>query len=288
MNLLNLYDYSKDDILSLIELALEFKSGQKKVNYNQEKVVCNLFFEPSTRTHYSFEMAAKRLGCQTISFNPSGSSLEKNETFYDTVKFFEAIQPDALVIRSSEDNYYEQFNNLEVPLINGGDGKSNHPTQSLLDLVTIYENFNTISGLKVLIVGDIKHSRVAHTNIDILERLGNEVFLTGPKPFQEEGLFFVDFDEYISKVDVVMLLRMQFERHSEDSGLNYDTYLDEYGLNKKRYALMKDEAIIIHPAPFNRGLEIDTDLVESPKSKIFEQMRNGLYLRMAVLYNAFK
>ena len=288
MNLLNLYGYSKADILALLDLALAFKSGQKKVDYQQKKIVCNLFFEPSTRTHYSFVMAAQRLGCQTISFNPSGSSLEKNETFYDTVKFFEAIKPDALIIRSREDNYYTQLKNLKVPLINAGDGKSNHPTQSLLDLVTIYENFKTISGLKILIVGDIKHSRVAHTNIDILERLGNEVLLTGPPAFQEEGLFFVNFDEYIAQVDVVMLLRIQFERHQEQSGLNYETYLEEYGLSKARYARLKPEAIILHPAPFNRGLEIDTALVESEKSRIFEQMTNGLYLRMAVLANALK
>ncbi|MDR3215587.1 MAG: aspartate carbamoyltransferase catalytic subunit [Bacilli bacterium] len=288
MNLFNLYDYSKDDILKLLDLALQFKHNKLRVNFNQEKVICTLFFEPSTRTHYSFEMAAARLGAQCISFNAVGSSLDKNESFYDTVKFFEAIVPDAIVIRHSIDNYYQQFTNLKVPLINGGDGQCNHPTQSLLDLMTIYENFKTISNLKILIVGDIKHSRVAHTNIEIFKRLGNEVFLAGPKPFHEEGLFFVDFDEYIDQVDVVMLLRMQFERHHEDIGLNYDTYLDDYGLNQKRYDLMKPQAIIMHPAPFNRGLEIDGNLVESEKSKIFEQMTNGLFVRMAVLYNAIK
>ncbi|MDF9866663.1 aspartate carbamoyltransferase catalytic subunit [Bacilli bacterium PM5-3] len=287
MSLFNLRNYSKDDIIELLDLALEFKNG-KEIDFQQRKVVANLFFEPSTRTHYSFDMAAKRLGCQTISFNPAGSSLAKNETFYDTVKFFEAIKPDALVIRHKEDNYYKQFKNIEIPIINGGDGVCNHPTQSLLDLLTIYENFKTISDLKILIVGDIKHSRVAHTNIEVLERLGNEVYLTSAKPFQEKDLFFVDFDEYIDKVDVVMLLRVQFERHQEADGLSYDTYLDEYGLSESRYDKLKDNAIILHPAPFNRGVEIAGSLVEREKSKIFEQMSNGLFLRMAVLYNELK
>ena len=287
MSLFNLHSHSKDDITALLDLALEFKKG-KKVDFKQEKVVANLFFEPSTRTHYSFDMAAKRLGCETINFNAAGSSLAKDETFYDTVKFFEAIKPDALVIRHSEDNYYQQFKDMKIPIINGGDGVCNHPTQSLLDLLTIYENFQTISGLKILIVGDIKHSRVAHTNIEVLERLGNEVYLTGAKPFQEADLFFVDFDEYVKDVDVIMLLRVQFERHQEALGLKIEDYLNEYGLNKKRYEMMKDEAIILHPAPFNRGIEIDGDLVELSKSKIFMQMTNGLYLRMAVLYNELK
>jgi len=287
MNLLTLHDFSKDDIIELLDLAREFKNG-KEVDFQQKKVIANMFFEPSTRTNYSFEMAAKRLGCQTINFNSAGSSIEKNETFYDTVKFFEAIEPDALVIRHSEDNYYKQFENIKIPIVNGGDGVSSHPTQSLLDLMTIYENFKTISGLKILIVGDIKHSRVAHTNIEVFERLGNEVLLTAAKPFQETDLFFVDFDEYIDKVDVVMLLRVQFERHQAALGIPIGNYLNDYGMTKSRYDKMKDNAIIMHPAPFNRGYEIDGDLVEMPKTKIFEQMKNGLFLRMAVLYNALK
>lgn len=287
MSLLNLKDFSKNDILELLDLALEFKNG-KQVDFANKKVVANLFFEPSTRTHYSFDMAAKRLGCQTLNFYPESSSLEKMETFYDTVKFFEAIEPDALVIRSKIDNYYNQFNNFKIPIINGGDGVSNHPTQSLLDLLTIYEQFGRVDGLNILIVGDIKHSRVAHTNIDILERLGNKVYLSSPKPFQEADLFFEDLDETIQKVDVVMLLRVQFERHQESFDIKQEEYLDKYGLNKKRYEMMQDNAIILHPAPFNRGIEIDGDLVEADKSRIFEQMKNGLFLRMAVLYNELK
>jgi len=287
VSLLNLDHFSKEDILSLLDLALEFKRG-KKVDFKQKKVVCNLFFEPSTRTHYSFDMAAKRLGCQTINFNTEGSALEKNESFYDTVKFFEAIEPDVLVIRSQIDNYYKQFNNFKIPIVNGGDGVSNHPSQSLLDLLTIYENFNRIDNLNILIVGDIKHSRVAHTNIDILERLGNKVFLAGPKSFQEEDLFFVDFDEYVDKVDVVMMLRIQFERHQDAFDFEKEEYLDKYGLNQARYDKLKDDAIIMHPAPFNRGIEIADEIVEADKSRIFEQMKNGLYLRMGVLYNELK
>jgi len=284
MSLYNLDAFSKEDIVSLLELALEFKNG-KKVNFNQEKVVCNLFFEPSTRTHYSFDMAAKRLGCQTINFNTEGSALEKNESFYDTVKFFEAIEPDVLVIRSQIDKYYESFSNFKVPIVNGGDGVSNHPTQSLLDLLTIYEQFKRLDNLNILIVGDIKHSRVAHTNIKIMEKLGNQVFLAGPPPFQEEDLFFVDLDEYLPKVDVVMMLRIQFERHQESFEFSKEEYLDHYGLNQRRYDLLKDDAIIMHPAPFNRGIEIADEIVEADKSRIFTQMKNGLFLRMGVLYN---
>lgn len=281
MNLMNLHKHSKEDILKILDLALEFKNGRQE-HFDFKKIICNLFFEPSTRTHYSFEMAAKRLGCQTIDFSPESSSLLKNETFYHTVKFFEAIEPDLMIIRSSEDNYDKQFNNMKIPFINGGDGKSNHPTQSLLDLMTIYEEFNTISNLKILIVGDIKHSRVAHTNIEILERLGNEVLLASPSNLCEEDLFFVDIDEVISDVDVIIMLRMQFERHAEKC--DFDNYLEEFGMNTNRYKLLKDEAIIMHPAPFNVGIEIEEEVVEAEQSRIYEQMNNGLYVRMALIY----
>lgn len=287
MSLLHLKDKTKEDIYQIIDLALEFKNG-KKIDFNQQKIAVNLFLEPSTRTHYSFEMAAKRLGCQTIDFNPDISSLKKDETFYDTIKFFESIEPDILIIRDKQDNYYEQFKNFKIPIVNGGDGVSNHPTQSLLDLMSIYEKFQTISGLNILIVGDIKHSRVAHTNIDILKRLGNNVFLTSPKPLQEAEFSYVDFDEYLAKADVVMLLRIQFERHQGSLDISYKEYLDLYGLNKKRYDMMKEDAIILHPAPFNRGLEIADELVESEKSYIYRQMKNGLFIRMAVLYSELK
>ncbi len=283
MSLLNLKGMSKQDILSLLNLAFEFKQG-KQVNFNQEKVICNLFFEPSTRTHYSFTMAAKRLGCQTIDFNPSGSSILKKETNYHTIRFFEAIEPDVLVIRDRQDQYYTQFENSKIPIVNGGDGCSSHPTQSLLDLMTIYENFNTISNLKILIIGDIKHSRVAHTNIEILKKLGNEVFLSSPEEFRQRDLFFVDIDEVIKEVDVVMVLRVQVERH-ENQSFTPENFLQLHGLSNERYALLKDDAIVMHPAPFNIGVEIAEEVIESDKSRIFDQMKNGLFLRMAVLYN---
>lgn len=285
MNLLNLKNYQEDDVLKLLNLAIEFKNGRKE-HFGFEKIVCNLFFEPSTRTHYSFEMAAKRLGCQTIEFNPDTSSMLKKETFYHTIKFFEAIEPDLLVIRSQEDNYYQQLNKIKIPIINGGDGQSSHPTQSLLDLMTIYEQFNTISNLKILIVGDIKHSRVAHTNIEILERLGNEVLLASPTNLQEKDLFFVDIDEVISDVDVVIMLRMQFERHKDN--YEHQNYLENYGMNINRYQKLKEDAIILHPAPFNIGIEIEEAIIEAEKSRIYQQMNNGLYVRMALIYEILK
>lgn len=287
MSLLHLRDKSKDDILDIINLALEFKNG-KKIDFQQQKVIVNLFFEPSTRTHYSFDMAAKRLGCQTIDFNPDISSLKKNESFYDTIKFFESIEPDIMIIRSEEDNYYNQFDNFKIPIVNGGDGITSHPTQSLLDLMSIYEKFKTISDLKIMIAGDVKYSRVAHTNIDIFKRLGNEVYLASPEPLQDAEFSYVDFDEYLPQVDVIMLLRTQKERHHGQVDIDYDTYLENHGLNQKRYDSLKEDAIILHPAPVNRGLEIASDLVEADKSYIYRQMNNGLYIRMAVLFNELK
>lgn len=285
MSLLSLKNLSNKDIVDYIELACSFRDG-KQVDFKNKKVVVNLFFEASTRTHYSFSMAAMRLGCQVMDFNPSSSSLLKDETFNDTYQFFQTMQPDAIVIRSSQEEYYKHIDTKKVPIINGGDGIKDHPTQSLLDLMTIYESFGRLNNLSVLIVGDIKHSRVAHSNIEVLERLNNKVYLTGPKPFIDEGLFFVDFDEYIDQVDVVMLLRIQKERHIDQFENN--DYLEKYGLSMRRYHKLKEDAIILHPAPFNRGIEIADEVVNAPKSRIFKQMENGLYVRMAVLYNELK
>ena len=283
MNLLKLSDLKIEEIEEILENASAFKSGKKKVNYNGEKVIANLFFEPSTRTHYSFDMAALKLGCKTMNFEAETSSMKKGETLYDTVKTFESFGVDAVVIRHREDEYYKQLENIKIPILNGGDGTKDHPSQSLLDLYTIKEEFGHFEGLKVLIVGDIKHSRVAHSNIKVMERLGMKVYTSGPEEFKDENLEFVDFDEYLPKVDIVMLLRIQLERHSEEMKIDKNEYNKKYGLNKENVSKMKENAIIMHPAPFNRGVEITDEIVESEKSRIFKQITNGVYVRMAMI-----
>jgi len=288
MDILKLADLEVKEIEEILENAAAFKRGQKKVNYNGEKIIANLFFEPSTRTHYSFETAELKLGCKTIDFAPESSSMKKGETLYDTVKTFESFGIDAVVIRNREDEYYKQLENINIPILNGGDGTKDHPSQSLLDLYTIKEEFGHFEGLKVLIVGDIKHSRVAHSNIKVMERLGMTVYTSGPEEYKDDDLEFVDFEEYLPKVDVVMLLRIQLERHAEETNIDSKEYNRKYGLNKDNVTKMKDTAIIMHPAPFNRNVEITDEVVECSKSRIFKQIENGVFVRMAMINKALE
>lgn len=287
MNILNLDDFSVEQINKILDLAEEFKNG-KEVDYKGKKVISNLFFEPSTRTHYSFDMAALKLGCKTQNFDAGNSSLKKGESLYDTVKTFEMFGTDAVVIRHVENEYYKQLEGINIPILNAGDGTGNHPSQSLLDLLTIRQEFGKFEGLKVVIVGDIKHSRVAHTNIKVMQRLGMEVYTSGPLEYKEEGYNYVELDEIINKVDVVMLLRVQHERHSEKMHETVEEYHEAFGLNTKRVSRMKENAIIMHPAPFNRNVEIADNVVECEKSRIFKQVQNGVYVRMALIYTALE
>jgi len=280
-DLLALRNLSVDEIM---EILLEAEKIEEGKTYDlSNKIVASLFFETSTRTQYSFLTAMAKLKIKELNFNPVGSSLSKGESFYDTVKTFESLGVDAFVIRHSEDEYYKQLKNIKVPIINGGDGSKDHPTQSLLDLYTIYQEFKNFQGLKIAIVGDIKHSRVAHTNIEVMKRLGMEVKLSGPKEFWEEGYDFLALEEVLPKVDIVMLLRVQNERHQSLFKLSNAEYLEKYGLTMAKVNIMKKNAIIMHPAPFNRGVEIADDVVECPKSRIFKQMANGVFIRQAVL-----
>lgn len=273
------------EITHLLDRAGDFKKGERKTYSNL--VFANLFFEPSTRTQNSFIMAEKKLGIQDINLNPEASSVKKGETLYDTVKTFEAIGVHGVVIRSSEERYYEDLvGKINIPILNGGDGAGDHPSQSLLDLMTIREEFGKLEGIRVLILGDVRFSRVAKTNIEVMRRLGMEVFICAPEPLRDPAYDYIDCDEAFAKVDVVMLLRVQHERHEHRMNMTQEEYLAKYGLNKTRYSEMADHAIIMHPAPFNRGWEIDSDLVESPKSRIFLQMENGVYTRMAIIERA--
>ena len=287
-NLLRLQDLSIEEINNILDLAQSIKD--KKISpLVENKIIANLFFEPSTRTHYSFATAEARLGCKTIDFSPNSSSMKKGETFYDTIKTFESFGVDGLVIRDAKNQWYKELiDKIKVPIINAGDGSADHPTQTLLDLLTIKQEFGKFEGLKVLVVGDISHSRVAHSNILNMRRLGMEVFVSAPDIFKDNQYNYVDFDEYISKVDVINMLRIQNERLEKDCKYNVQQYNKEFGLNNERLRKMKPNAIIIHPAPFNRNVEINDDVIESKPSRIFKQISNGVFVRMAVLLTILK
>lgn len=287
MNVFKLSDFSCEEINAMLDLAEEFKNG-KQVDYQRKKSVAFLFFENSTRTHYSFEKAALNLGCVTQNFEAATSSVQKGESLYDTVKLFESIGNDVIVIRHSKNNYFDDLKGIQVPILSGGDGTGNHPSQSLLDLLTIREHFGHFDGLKVGIVGDIAYSRVAHSNYDVMRRLGMEVWMSGPEEYREDGYPFMPFDELIEKMDVVMLLRVQHERHASSMQMTNEQYHEQYGMTMERVAKMKENAIIMHPAPFNRGVEIADDVVECEKSRIFTQMHNGVFVRMALIHMAIE
>ncbi|MBQ7093876.1 MAG: aspartate carbamoyltransferase, partial [Clostridia bacterium] len=206
---------------------------------------------------------------------------------YDTVKLFDAIGCDFLVIRSPEVEYYKQLlGHVNAAILNAGDGTGNHPTQSLLDLLTIRQEFGKFEGLKCCICGDISHSRVAHTNFEVMRRLGMEVVTSGPDMFMEEGMNFEPFETALATSDIVMMLRVQHERHDGSVQFDKDEYHKNFGLTAENVAKMKDNAIIMHPAPFNRGVEIADEVVECDKARIFKQMSNGVFVRMAVLKRA--
>ena len=279
--LLTLKELSTEKIYELIDFAIELKRGAT-ISYPGKKFA-TLFFENSTRTHYSFISAMINLGIKVVDFNASFSSINKGESLYDTIKTFEAIGMDGVVIRHSEDEYFKHLSNINIPIFNGGDGKSNHPTQSLLDLMTIYEEFGHFEGLKCCIVGDIAHSRVAHTNIEVMQRLGMDVYVSGPEEFYDGTATYLPLEDAIKTCDVIMLLRVQFERHEEKMKISKEDYHLQYGLTMDRVNKMKENAIIMHPAPFNREVEIASDVVECEKSRIYKQMTNGVYIRMAAI-----
>ncbi len=286
-SLVSMRDLSKDDIIHILNDALLFSSSYQDWQLPSPVLVANLFFEASTRTHYSFESAELQLGCKVADIAVQASSMTKGETLYDTCKTLESVGYNAFVIRSSEEFYWNKLEGLNVPILNAGDGANEHPTQCLLDLLTIYKEFGKLEGIKVVICGDIEHSRVAQSDKYAFELFGMDVKFAGPKEFERDGYPFVDFDEAIKDADVVMMLRIQKERGAALSNMTDAEYLEQYGMNHKRYDALKDGAIIMHPAPVNRGVEIADDLVEAEKSRIFEQMHNGMLVRKAVIKRAF-
>lgn len=252
----------------------------------QKRFVANLFYEPSTRTKFSFEIAEKRLGLHVLNFEAEGSSVQKGESLYDTVRTLEAIGANVVVIRHNQDQYFNQLKGVGIPILNAGDGCGNHPTQSLLDLLTIRQEFIVLQGLTVAIIGDVRHSRVARSNASLLRKMGANVLFSGPEQWMDDGMengHFVPIDTAVKEADVVMMLRIQHERHRNGMDLMKEEYHQRYGLTLEREKMMKSQSIILHPAPVNRGVEIASELVECDRSRIFKQMNNGVAVRMAVL-----
>lgn len=287
--LVKLTDLTILEIESILADAKKFEQGMEW-NLQKPLFAVNLFFEPSTRTHFSFEVAEKRLGFQVLNFESANSSVQKGESLYDTLRTLQAIGANLAVIRHPKDNYFEELKGkISIPIINAGDGCGHHPTQSLLDLYTIKKDFQSFKHLKVAIIGDIRHSRVARSNAEVLTRLGATVMFSGPKEWENPNNSygtFVSMDEAIETADVLMLLRIQHERHHENLNLTTHEYHEKYGLTLEREKRMKKHAIILHPAPVNRGVEIADELVECSRSRIFNQMENGVYVRMSVLKRA--
>ncbi|WP_342560476.1 aspartate carbamoyltransferase catalytic subunit [Psychrobacillus sp. FSL W7-1457] len=282
-NLVSMKELSVEQIIAILEQAEAFRTGAAST-LKSKYTMANLFFEPSTRTKMSFEMAERRLPIDVLPFEAGFSSTLKGETLYDTVKVLEAIGLDALVIRHEQNNYFEELiGNVKPAIINGGDGTGNHPTQSLLDIFTIWQEFGTLEDKIVTIVGDIVHSRVARSNAQALTRLGATVQFVCPPEWQGEFETINSFEEAIETSDVLMMLRVQHERHDGLASFSKEAYNKSYGLTVDRERRMKDGAIIMHPAPFNRDVEIASELVECERSRIFKQMENGVYIRMAVI-----
>lgn len=290
--MLRIADLSVEKIHDLLEKAESFKNG-KILKAREEIYVSNLFFEDSTRTKTSFDVAQRKLGLKVVPFDVSASSVNKGESLYDTVKTLKSIGIDLCVIRHRKEKFYSEFKNIDISIINGGDGIGNHPSQNVLDLMTIHQEFGKFKGLKIGIVGDVKHSRVANSNAEVLRKLGAKVVFSGPEKWFDEGAIingtYLSIDDLVKEVDVLMLLRIQHERHDEEKGkFSVEKYHKKFGLTKEREKKMKKSAIIMHPAPINRGVEIADELVECKRSRIFKQMENGVFARMAILHSALQ
>ena len=281
----SLTDAQIGDILDRADSFLEGNRNGRSGDALAGKAVFNLFYEPSTRTLMSFATAAHRLGASVVTLPVEQSSVKKGETLADTARTLNAMRPDVLVIRHREDGAAAAVAQImDCPVINAGDGANEHPTQALLDAATIRSRFGRIAGLKVAICGDIKHSRVAHSNIKLLGRLGADVRLAGPEKLMPGDLSPTAIDDAISGADVVMMLRVQRERLGEDLGDAPGEYLRLYGLTAERLATAAPEAVVMHPGPMNRGVEIEDKVADDPeRSLIALQVEYGVAIRMACL-----
>ncbi len=294
-NILSMKDLTKQNIQYILDTADSFKEVStrsiKKVPTLRGKTIINLFFEPSTRTRTSFEIAGKRLSADVINISSSTSSTTKGENLIDTARNLEAMNPDILVVRhncSGAAALLTQF--VACPIINAGDGEHEHPSQALLDLFTIRSNKGSLEGLKVAIVGDISHSRVARSNILAMQTMGMKVRVVGPPPLIPVELerlgveVSYNLQESIKDVDVIMILRIQHERQNQGLLSSLREYSNYFCLTSKVLTKARDDVLIIHPGPVNRGIEISLDVMESSRSLIFNQVTNGVAVRMALFY----
>jgi len=299
-DLLGIRDISAEEIVGILDTAETFGEIStrevKKVPALRGKTIINLFFESSTRTRTSFELAAKRLSADAVNISVASSSLSKGETLVDTALNLDAMAPDCIVVRHSSAGVPHQLAKVSrAAIVNAGDGANEHPTQALLDAMTIREHKGQINGLEVAIVGDILHSRVARSNIHLLTKLGARVRIAGPgtlvpNDFQhlvQEGLVVEqNVEDAIRGTDVVMILRIQRERQDSAYFPTLREYSIHYGLTNERLDLAKKDAIVLHPGPMNRGIEIASDVADSSRSLILDQVKYGVAVRMAVLYLA--
>jgi aspartate carbamoyltransferase catalytic subunit len=299
-DLLGIRNLSAKEIVGILDTAENFREINqrelKKVPTLRGKTVINLFFEASTRTRTSFELAAKRLSADAINISVSSSAVTKGETLIDTALNLDAMSPDCIVVRHSSAGVPHQLAKVSrAAIVNAGDGANEHPTQALLDAMTIREHKKKIENLNVAIIGDILHSRVARSNIHLLTKLGATVKVAGPKTlvpddFQhlvEKNLFVSkSVEEAIEGADVVMILRIQRERQDSAYFPTLREYAIHYGLTQERLDLAKSDAIVLHPGPMNRGIEIASDVADSSRSLILDQVKYGVAVRMAVLYLA--
>ena len=300
-HLLSIADLSSTQAIQILDTAEELSrvsdGPMKKLPTLRGRTIVNLFAEDSTRTRISFEAAAKRLSADVINFSAKGSSVSKGESLKDTAQTLQAMGADAVIIRHSASGAAQRLADsqwMTGSVINAGDGTHEHPSQALLDAFTIRKNLvhggNDLTGIHVAIVGDILHSRVARSNVLLLTKLGAHVTLVAPPTLLPTGVeswpvaISYDFDSVIGKVDVVMMLRIQLERMSELFFPNAREYSHYFGLNRDRLKMMKPTAIVMHPGPMNRGLEITADSADSARSVILQQVTNGVTVRMAILY----
>ncbi|MFM7201795.1 MAG: aspartate carbamoyltransferase catalytic subunit [Myxococcota bacterium] len=294
-HLLGLEDLSAEELLHILDTARGFKEVSertiKKVPPLRGRTVVNLFFEPSTRTRLSFEVAAKRLSADVINFTAATSSTTKGETLVDTARNLEAMNVDIFVLRHAASGASHLLSrNVHASVINAGDGAHEHPTQGLLDLFTIREHFGELAGLKVVIVGDILHSRVARSDLFGLKTLGAEVRLVGPPTLMPIGIeklgavVYDRLDDALEGADVIIMLRIQLERQKGGLLPSLREYSLHFGLTEARLKRAAPHAIVMHPGPVNRGVELPPELADGPRSVILEQVANGVAVRMACLY----
>ena len=293
--LLGIEELNRGSIEAILSRAKDFQPLQsqslKKLDTLRGKMIVNLFYEASTRTRTSFEIAAKRLGADAVSITASGSSVSKGESLVDTLNTLAAMRPDAIVMRHAASGAPHFLSrHLPTPIINAGDGMHEHPTQALLDARTILDRRSTLEGLRVAIIGDIAHSRVARSNVHLLSKFGSEIVLCGPAsllPRELEQLaagvrLTTDIREAIRDADVIMMLRVQLERQHE-AAFSALEYFQFYGLRLEHLDLAKPDAIVMHPGPINRGRELSSEVADFQRSVILNQVENGIAVRMAVL-----